>query len=369
MAGPDLTAFSTTTGAAIPWSLSSNGQINALTTDGRRLYIGGNFSLLSGSLRLNLASVDLGTAALTSWNPSPDSTVDSVAVSAGAVYAAGLFNSLPGYGRPGVAAFSTTTGGVLSFNPATSGGSVADFAFHRDRVALVGSPAGFPLGAFRWVDRISGATVPPASFAGISAEAGAQTGDTIYAVGTRLDGSGSSVASLDAPSGRTTILWDFGFGFSPSAVAASRDYVAVGARLLSTPSLVVFQAPRTGAPRRMQASVAGSTITLSWEPSTGPTTTAFVVEAGTAVGAADVGVFDVGLATRVAGALPPGTYYLRVRGVGANGPGAASSEVIATVPSTSTPPTYAGFARRVRCRRCRHAQLGRRGRQHHDLRD
>ncbi|MCC6989277.1 MAG: hypothetical protein IT181_09785 [Acidobacteria bacterium] len=346
VAGPDVTAFSTTTGAIIPWSLTSNGQIHALATDGRRLFIGGHFSLLSGNLRLNLASVDLATAALTSWNPSPDQTVRTLAVSAGAVYAAGYFNSLPGYGRPGVAALTPDTGAVLSFNPEVSGFSVADFAFFGSRVALIGSLATAVPGAFRWVDRVSGALVPPTSPSDIWAAAGAQWGDAIYAVGPRIDGSRTSLVALDAPSGRTRVLGDFGFGFTPAAVAVNRDYVAVGGypSLVTTVtrSLAVFHAPRTGAPQRVQASVAGATITLGWEPGTGPATSAFLVEAGTAAGATDVGVLNVGLATRVAGALPPGTYYLRVRGVGADGPGGASSEIIATVPATSTAPTAPG---------------------------
>ncbi|MBP7779854.1 MAG: hypothetical protein KA371_22270 [Acidobacteria bacterium] len=342
VAGPDVTAFSTTTGGIIPWSLTSNGQIHALATDGRRLFIGGNFSLLSGNLRLNLASVDLATTALTSWNPSPDQTVRTLAVSAGVVYAAGYFNTLPGYGRPGVTAITPDTGAVLSFNPAAPGGSsVTDFAYFGSRVALIGWPE-----AFRWVDSGSGAAVPPSSPADIWAAAGAQWGDAIYAVGPRIDGSRTSLVAMDAPSGRTRVLGDFGFGFTPAAVAVNRDYVAVGGYPSLVPtvtrSLAVFHAPRTGAPQRVQASVAGATITLGWEPGTGPTISAFLVEAGTAAGATDVGVFNVGLATRVAGALPPGTYYLRVRGVGAGGPGAASSEVIATVPATSTAPTAPG---------------------------
>jgi len=46
--------------------------------------------------------------------------------------------------------------------------------------------------------------------------------------------------------------------------------------------------------------------------------------------------------TRVTGVLAPGTYFIRVRGVGDTGPGPAGSEVIVSVPSTSTPPSAPG---------------------------
>ena len=57
---PTLRRF-TTTGALLPWSLSSDGAITSLATDGRRLFIGGGFSRLSGAPRQGLASVDLHT--------------------------------------------------------------------------------------------------------------------------------------------------------------------------------------------------------------------------------------------------------------------------------------------------------------------
>ena len=129
-----------------------------------------------------------------------------------------------------------------------------------------------------------------------------------------------------------------------SAIAVNGDYIAVGSGLRffqPFQNLVVYAAPHVSAPQQIQSTVTGNTVTLGWQPGAGPIT-AYLVEAGTTAGGTNVGVFNVGLSTRVAGALAPGTYYIRVRGVGANGPGGASSEVIATVPPTSTAPVAPG---------------------------
>jgi hypothetical protein len=46
--GPDVAAFSRSSGQWLPWSLESNGWVSALATDGRQLFVGGTFSSISG---------------------------------------------------------------------------------------------------------------------------------------------------------------------------------------------------------------------------------------------------------------------------------------------------------------------------------
>lgn len=346
--GPDLTAFTTATGALLPWALESNGAITSLASDGRRLFIGGRFSSLSGALRLNLAAVDIATATLNSWNPQPDAPVLTLAVDGSTLFAGGIFYSLAGYGRPLSAAFDTATGDVLSFNASALPRAVPyGFGFAPGRVLTATDDFQLPYGArpLTWLDRVSGA---PVASLGVSFRAGgsAQFDGTLMLVGNTATGT-SALLGIDTATGRTS-TWSVDLdslaGY-PTSLAINADYVAtgVGASFQSArPSLVVYRAPRAGAPRQIQAAVTGQTVTLDWQPGTGPATTAFLVEAGTTAGGTNVGVFNVGLSTRVAGALAPGTYYVRVRGAGANGAGAASSEVIATVPSTSTPPGAPG---------------------------
>lgn len=346
--GADLTAFLTTTGALFPWALESNGSVDALAADDRHLYIGGRFSSISGRLRLNLAAVELATAALTSWSPSPNAAVFTLATNGGTLFAAGAFNAFPGYGRSGAAAFDTASGALLSFNPLLSSAyGVHGFGFHEARVMLAGEHAKLPnsAGPFDWVERVTGSLTTPVSTERLRATATTQLGQWIYAVGISPSGEGQ-VAIMDAPSGRVRVA-RIRVAHLAKSVAANGDYVAIGGGLSTIASttelsLAVYRAPRAGAPQRMTATVVASTVTLGWQPGPDIPSTAFLVEAGTAAGATDVGVFNVGPATQATGVLPTGTYFTRVRGIGANGVGAASSEVIITVPATAAAPGKPG---------------------------
>jgi trimeric autotransporter adhesin len=347
--GPNVTAFSMSTATPYSWSLETNGGVGSLVADGSRLYLGGDFSLVGGAQRLNVAAIDLGTAQLTSWNPSPDRPVAALALSAGALYAAGAFATVPGYERRGVVAWDTASGQVLPFNPGTrSTGSTTGFGFYRDRVALVGDRSGgYPASPdlVEWVDRISGAPGGPASNSAVAAFSALQVGDVIYAVGPGAAGI-PSVAAIDAPTGLVQER-SVGPDGSVSRIAVSGDYIVVAGEFRSASgapaaNIAAYGALRAGAPQRMTATITNTTVSLGWQAGGPPMSTAFQVEAGTVAGGVDVGVFNVGPANQVSGVLPPGTYFTRVRGIGANGPGAASSEVIVTVPSTSTPPNAPG---------------------------
>jgi hypothetical protein len=172
-----------------------------------------------------------------------------------------------------------------------------------------------------------------------------QYGLSIYAVGANPQGQGQ-LAVIDAPSGLARVT-NTTLGYFARAVAVNADYIALGGGLATSlatteRSVAVFRAPHAGPPQGLTAAVTGSTVTLGWQPGVDPPATAFLVEVGTAAGATDVGVFNVGLLRTVVGTLPAGTFHVRVRGVGANGPGSASSEVIVTAPATPTAPQVPG---------------------------
>lgn len=76
----------------------------------------------------------------------------------------------------------------------------------------------------------------------------------------------------------------------------------------------------------------GPAVTLSWT-APGGSPTAYVIEVGTASGLANLVVFNTGsTATSFPATAPPGRYFVRVRALNANGVGAASNEVVITVP-------------------------------------
>lgn len=327
---PSLLAFSTNTGALLPWSVTTDGAVTSLATDGQRLYFGGGFSRVGTVARNRLAAVDLRTGTISNWHAQAQEPVTAIAVANGALYAGGGFPGYPGGGgesRNFVAAFDLGSGSTLPFRPRPAMFHTSGFAFHQDRVLLVGSGD-----ALEWVDRTSGAPVPPATPGNGHVSGVAHVGDTIFAVGLKIDATGA-LAVIDAPSGRLQVF-DVP---SAGALAANDTYLAMAGS-----SLTVIRRPGPGAPERLTASVVGATVTLGWQAGPPPATSAFIVEVGTTPGASDIGSFPAGALTRVSGVLSSGTYFARVRGVGASGTGGPSSEAIITVPSTATPPSAPG---------------------------
>lgn len=101
---------------------------------------------------------------------------------------------------------------------------------------------------------------------------------------------------------------------------------------------VMFNVAAGGAPTTpasLAATWSGSTVILTWGSSAGAS--AYALEVGTASGASDVGVFNMGAATSYATPVPPGRFYVRVRGVNANGMSAPSNQLAVQAGAESLP--------------------------------
>jgi hypothetical protein len=119
---------------------------------------------------------------------------------------------------------------------------------------------------------------------------------------------------------------------SPAGSSAPSGEVAVtiGAAACAAPALQTFLA----------AQVQGSQVTLMWSPADDlaamnadrVVALAYVLEAGSSPGAANLGSFAMGRTTAFSTAAPPGVYYVRLRAVDACGAGPASSEIVVRVP-------------------------------------
>jgi hypothetical protein len=95
-----------------------------------------------------------------------------------------------------------------------------------------------------------------------------------------------------------------------------------------------------GPPQNAVATAAAGVITLSWAaPASGSAVSTYIVQAGTASGAANVFNGAVGAGTTVSGAVPPGTYFLRVLAQGPGGTGTPSNETSVSVGSACTTPS------------------------------
>jgi hypothetical protein len=109
----------------------------------------------------------------------------------------------------------------------------------------------------------------------------------------------------------------------------ARNEAGVG----DTPERAIVVGPHLSAPGELLVtSVVGRRVTLSWSPPATPGTAYYEVTVGSASGQTDVGVWNVGNVLNVtADAVAPDTYYVRVRAVNAQGPGAESNEVVVSV--------------------------------------
>ena len=89
--------------------------------------------------------------------------------------------------------------------------------------------------------------------------------------------------------------------------------------------------PPLSAPQGLSAIRNGQQVTITWQAARGAPD--YLVEAGAASGLANLAFFRTGGATAyTASGVPPGTYFVRVRAVNDVGPGAASNEIVVTVP-------------------------------------
>ena len=83
------------------------------------------------------------------------------------------------------------------------------------------------------------------------------------------------------------------------------------------------------APAALTSTATGATVDLRWRPSVGRyAATRYLIEVGSAPGLSDVARQDVGDVRRFRITVPPGVYYVRVRGVNATGVSAPSNEVV-----------------------------------------
>jgi hypothetical protein len=107
---------------------------------------------------------------------------------------------------------------------------------------------------------------------------------------------------------------------------------------LSSPStetmIVVGNGPAPpGAPTFSSHTVSSGTVTLNWTAPTFGTATSYIIEAGSATGLSNLATVNTGntAVTLSFSGVPPGTYYVRIRAVNAQGASVVSNERIITV--------------------------------------
>jgi beta-glucanase (GH16 family) len=103
--------------------------------------------------------------------------------------------------------------------------------------------------------------------------------------------------------------------------------------IFATTTIALAQPAAPGVPAALTLTVSGSLVTLTWSaPVSGGVVSSYVIEAGSATGAANVAVFATGsAATRIAVSAPVGVYFVRVRARNAAGNSNPSNEIVAIV--------------------------------------
>jgi len=97
------------------------------------------------------------------------------------------------------------------------------------------------------------------------------------------------------------------------------------------------QSALPGAPQNLTGRALGTTVTFQWlAPTSGSPPSSYVVEAALAPAGAAVASLGVSETSLVVPGVPLGVYFVRVRGLNGAGRGAASNEVVVTVPGGGT---------------------------------
>ena len=119
-----IAEYDTASGALVSsFTASVNGQVTSIATTSSTVYIGGAFTSVNGVSRNHLAAFTISSGALTNWKPAADGLVKALVVTPdnSMVIAGGQFQMINGATANGLAALSTTTG---SLQPWAAGNTI-----------------------------------------------------------------------------------------------------------------------------------------------------------------------------------------------------------------------------------------------------
>ncbi|MBM7798512.1 PKD repeat protein [Microlunatus panaciterrae] len=137
----NILAYSLTTGALITtFAPSLNGQALAITAspDGTRLYVGGDFTSVSGVTRNRIVALNPSTGAVIStFAPNVSGQVRAIVATNSTVYFGGNFSSVNSRSRGRLAAVQASNGALLSWAPVAANGKVNALALSPDATRIV----------------------------------------------------------------------------------------------------------------------------------------------------------------------------------------------------------------------------------------
>lgn len=117
-----LGAVDAASGADTGWKLGVAGWVYRMLSLKGVLYVGGDFVGVGGVERQHLAAIDEASGTLTAWNPAPDDAnaiaeIDAITSDGTAIFVGGRFVSIGGQPRASVAALDPITAVALPWDP------------------------------------------------------------------------------------------------------------------------------------------------------------------------------------------------------------------------------------------------------------
>ncbi|GHJ43460.1 hypothetical protein Cs7R123_08020 [Catellatospora sp. TT07R-123] len=227
VARPHAAAVDARTGALLPWSPQVDNTVRAVDVDDSGVYLAGDFHLVDGASRDNLAKVDHAGVLQPTFKHRIDGHPYSVSAGGGRLYVGGTITGVDGQVRTGVAAFDLATGEL-------------DPAWHpylNDRAHVVRYTPGrvYIGGKFDAVDGLRGtmkiAAVDPVTGAvdlGFWSHIAAMVNDIAVVDGTvyvGVDGGGGRASAMD-PTG--LIRWTAATDGAVQAIAVLDGVVYLG---------------------------------------------------------------------------------------------------------------------------------------------
>ncbi|KQV07006.1 hypothetical protein ASC63_06585 [Leifsonia sp. Root112D2] len=134
-------AFDIATGTILPWNpnLNAQGLAISVSPDSSELYVGGDFTAVSGQAQNKIAGFKLPSGALdTAFKPAAYGHINTVSVSNTTVYAGGSFASAGSQTRANLAAFNRANGSLKTWAPTADDIVQALAAYPDDSRIIVG---------------------------------------------------------------------------------------------------------------------------------------------------------------------------------------------------------------------------------------
>jgi hypothetical protein len=296
-------------GAVDPgWNPAPDSTVNALVRVGTELYVGGDFTHMSGQSSIRLGRVTTSNGTLdTNWTPDPNSTVTAITVSGSDVYVGGNFALIGGAARDRLTRLDAGLGETdTTWTPGSVNGLV-------NSIAVDGSGV-YVGGAFTQVGATTRNRVAKLALAGGALDPTWNPNangvvNTLALDGTDVYAGGAFTNIGTQARNRIARLAESGSGdadgWNPNASAAVNDLVVSGSNVYTAGAFTQIG----GQPRNRIARLSTSTgLADSWNPNANGTANAIAIDGSNVfVGGSFTSVGGQTARSRIARLLPDGT--------------------------------------------------------------